>query len=312
MEELEPKASNAIILPRFVNIIDKNGKYMSIAPSDFLTCVKQEPDADCTFETILAYYPPAIRFIGNNGKHISYNLGYTNGDFDCSGVSIYWHVLEVIHVQGNQVYLHNSKFITNRPYSSTHNTLAASLYADSDCLFTISEPIISREIIEVIYDLPKALMVDVAPIIALSTTVRNDSQTSDIQQTLTYSYTHYKVGTWNNTAGIQLGVASSFSVGTPFLSANLELSVTTSSSREWGGSRGIEETVSSSTQITVPAGKKGTVIVIIKRKNLDVFFTCKERIRYRDGKTAINDIKGVYNNVESYNVDVQAGDWTGT
>ena len=108
-------------------------------------------------------------------------------------------------------------------------------------------------------------------------------------------------------------MAASFSVGVPFIaSVKLDLSVTASYSHEWGGSVGIEETVSSSTQITVPAGKKGTATVVIKRKNLDVFFTCKERIRYRDGKTVINNINGVYNNVESYNVDVQAGDWTDT
>jgi len=282
LETTRPKASAPIILPRFVNFIDKNGKYMSLGnwPSiniTTLTCVKQEPDASCTFEAIPGAYPSHIAFLGINEQYISHD--YTNvqgtpnvGYFFCYGTYRPAYMFEVIQVQGNQVYLHWAgtlpRFITNRNYGiSSINTLAASVMADSDCLFTISEPIISREIIEVVYDIPKALMTDVSPLIALNATVRNDSQTSQIQQTLTYSYTRSKVGTWNNTAGIQLGVASSFTAGLPFLSVNHTISVTAEYSRQWGGSEGIEETVSSSTQVTVPPGKKSTVTVVVKRKN---------------------------------------------
>ena len=287
---------------------------MSIDSSDSLNCVKQEPDNDCTFEVVpqVSPYAPKVRLRGANGKHIA-QFYENDGWFRCNGTG---HMFEIIHVTGNQVYLHSAfitsqQFITNRQRSGNYG-LAANPFAGSDCLFTISEPVISKEIYDVVYNIPDAHMTDVAPLIALNTTVRNDS-TSDVLQTLTYSYTRYKVGTWNNTAGVEVGVTSSFSAGVPFIaSVDLEISVTTSYSHEWGGSQGTEETITSSTQISVPAGKRGTATVIVKKKNLDVFFTCKERIRYRDGKTVINDKNGVYNNIESYTVDVQAGGWTDT
>ena len=285
---------------------------MSIDSSNSLVCNKQEPDANCTFEVIPATDREGVRFKGANGLHINQFYG-DDGWFRCNGRG---HLFEVIHAKDNQVYLHTRistpEYITNSKHPK-YDGLAATPYAGSDCIFTVSEPIISKEIISVVYDLPNALMSDVPPLIALNTTVRNDSETSDIQQTLTYSYMRSKVGTWNNMAGVEIGAEVSFSAGVPFIgSADFTLSVTTSYSHEWGGSEGTEETVSSSTQITVPAGKKGKATVLVKRKKIDVSFTCKEKIRYKDGKTKINDKRGVYQNIESYTVDVQAGDWEDT
>ena len=61
--------------------------------------------------------------------------------------------------------------------------------------------------------------------------------------------------------------------------------------------------------ITIPAGKKGKATVLIKREEIDVSFTCKEKIVYITGETKINNKNEVYNNVESYTVDVDVEDW---
>ena len=300
--------------------MDINGNYISISDSrtGSLSCDKQEPDAECVFQ-LVPYIYDSYKLKGSNG---GINGGYMmkhigeNGVYNCSGSVAGLFVYELILAKGNQVYIHQTQtttpaYITNRNYQiGTYRGLAATPYAGSDCLFTISEPIISKEITSVVYDIPNALMADVPPLIALHTTVRNDSQTSDVQQTLGYSYTRSKVGTWNNTAGIEIGEEISFSAGVPFISSiDLAIHITASYSHEWGGSEGEEETISSSTQITVPAGKKGTAIVSIKRQEIDVPFTCKQKTVYKDGTTKYTDKNGVYNNVESYSVDVQVGDW---
>jgi hypothetical protein len=281
---------------------------MTIDPPDSLDCNKREPDANCTFE-VIHLSDGRISLKGANGKIV--NLLYADW-FRCEGKGGGC-PFKVIHVKGNQIYLHSTTntpvFMTNRLHPKKYG-IAGSTYAGSECLFTVSEPVISKEIVGVVYDLPKAHMWDVPPLIALSTSVRNDSHTSEVVQTIGYSYTRSKVGTWNNAAGVEIGASTSFSAGVPFIaSMDLTISVTASYSHEWGGSEGVEETISSSTQITVPPGKKGNVIVLVKNKAMDISFTCKEKILYKDGKTKIIDKKGVYNNVESYHVDVQAGDW---
>jgi hypothetical protein len=286
---------------------------LTLVPNhDGLACNKREPDADCTFE-VIHLSDGRISLKGAIGKIVNkVNLGANDAWFACYGVGG-GAPMDIIHLKGNQIYLQcsvaGSTFMTNRKHSYQNGVIASS-YAGSDCLFTISEPIISKEIVGVVYDLPKAHMWDVPPLIALSTTVRNDSHTSEVVQTIAYSYTRSKVGTWNNAAGVEIGAETSFEAGVPFIaSVDLTISVSASYSHEWGGSEGVEETISSSTQITVPPRKKGNVIVLVKNKAMDISFTCKEKILYKDGKTKIIDKKGVYNNVESYHVDVQAGDW---
>ena len=303
-----PFIISTVILPQFINLSDKDGNYMSIDSTNSLVFDKKEPDADCTFEVIT--YSSGVAFKGANGLFIiQYYTGWFRCDVDYKESSGF----DAIHAKGNEFYFHSKltepRYITNRR-SPKYDGLAASSYAGSDCLFTVSEPIISKEIHDVVYDIPKASLLDVPPTIALNTTIRNDSKSSNIQQTLSYSYERSKVGTWNNTAGVGVGASTSFSAGVPFIgSAKVQVSVTASYSHQWGGSEGTVVTVSDATQITVPGGKKGEVAVLVKKKKLDVSFTYKETIIYKDGKKKTNDKNGVYSNVESYMVDVQAGDW---
>ena len=275
-----------------------------------LYCNKRDADAYCTFE-VIPLSGAKFSLKGANGKIVNQIGSSADGSwYACNGPGG-GAPFDLIHAKGNQIYLQSlyATFVTNRRHTKK-NGLAGSTYAGSNCLFTVSEPVISKEIVDVVYDLPKAHMWDVPPLIALSTTVRNDSHSSEVVQILAYSYTRSKVGTWNNAAGVEIGAETSFEAGVPFIaSMEMTISVSASYAHEWGGSEGVEETVSSTTEITIPPRKKGNVIVLVKNKAMDIPFTCKEKILYRDGKSKIIDKKGIYNNVESYHVDVQAGDW---
>ena len=274
-----------------------------------------EPDANCTFEVVP--YAGQIALKGANGNFVIQRGGFTYNDhhFRCSGDRSEDGLLEIIRLKGNQIYLRSCNpiqpvFMTSRQ-ASNKDGVAGFPFADADTLFTVSEPILSKEIFDVHYDLPNAVMLDVPPVIALNTTVRNDSDSDSVQETLSYSYQHSKVGTWNNTAGIELGVETTFKADVPFIaSGGVKVSLKASYSHQWGGSDGTQETVTSSTVIAVPPRKKTKVTVLVKTKKMDIKFRCKQKIVYRDATTKITDKDGVYHNVESYDVHVQVGDWS--
>lgn len=135
--------------------------------------------------------------------------------------------------------------------------------------------------------------------------VRNDSNSIPITQTLGYSYQHSKVGTWNNSAGIEIGVETSFKADVPFLaSGGVKVSLKGSYSHQWGGSETKVETVDEKTQVTIPPGKKGRVNVVVSHKKMNVKFRYKEKVVYNDGTTETNDKDGVYSNLEFVDVCV--------
>lgn len=322
---------SAVILPQFITLRDTGRHYMTLYPGvsgtlDSLRSIAVEPDANCTFEVL----PRGDRWFtlkGANGKFVTQSWPTNDSYFRCSGDGDGM-PFEIIHVEGNQIHLRSngteivektaeikstiqgsSAFLTSHQ-ASNKDGVAGSTYASSETLFTVSEPIISKKIIDVHYDLPNAVIWDVPATIALQTTVRNDSDSDTLQQTLAYSYQHSKIGTWNNTAGIELGVATSIKADVPFLaSGGVKVSFKGSYSHQWGGSDGAQETITSSTQIAIRPMKKGKVTVLVKNKAMNIKFSYKQKIVYKDGTTKIIDKDGVYHNLESYDVDVQVGNW---
>jgi hypothetical protein len=177
-------------------------------------------------------------------------------------------------------------------------------------LMEIGEPILKKEIINIKYDTSKAETTEATPEVALSTRVENRG-TADIVQTLHFEYTKSVVGTWNNSAGVEIGVATSIKTGIPFLAeGQISMSTTTSYSHEWGGSKCEEKKVSSSTQVSVPAKTTGRAKVIVKKALISVPFSYTERRTYFNGKVEDRLVTtGLYQNVESYHVDVEAYDF---
>jgi hypothetical protein len=89
-------------------------------------------------------------------------------------------------------------------------------------------------------------------------------------------------------------VSTQVSCGIPLLAeGRVEVSVSASYSHEWGGSTGTEKVINSSTEVTVPPGKKGKALVLIKRAELNVKFTYKEKITYTSGETKITEKEGI-------------------
>ncbi|KAK0434816.1 hypothetical protein EV421DRAFT_1740654 [Armillaria borealis] len=296
------------LLPKWVYIRDRNGRYLSVRSGPvYGTLTFRGGDADITsaFQAV----PQGSRY-SFQGSNSNYVMRYYNDWYSCDGGTGGISILsfQVITSTGNYIYLKDPSRFPSSDLDANGRPIAYDYIKDSS-RFEIVQAAIKNEIFDVNYDISGAQIREATPVIALSTSVRNDSD-GDASQTLTYSYAKSKVGTWNNTAGVTLGVSTTFSAGVPFVaSAEFEVSVSTSYSHEWGGEEGETETISSSTTVIVPPKKKARATIIIRNAQIDVGFTYKERILWTNGQSEENVKSGVYKNVDSWHVDVQLDNW---
>lgn len=182
-------------------------------------------------------------------------------------------------------------------------------YIHDSCLVQIIQAAVKNDITDIQYDIAGGKVVEVAPIIALSTTVRNDTY-NVITQTLAYSYERWKDGTWNNAAGIDIGQDICFKAGVPFVSnAEFDISVSPQSWHKWGGEEGVKETVNASVTITIPPKKKARVTIIVKNIQINVGFTYMQKVLWVNGENDVEKKNGMYQNVDSWHVDVVLDNW---
>lgn len=176
----------------------------------------------------------------------------------------------------------------------------------------VGEPVLHAVITSIDYntDPTETSITQLQPEIALSTMVRNDSTSDTITQNLTYSYLVSDVGTWSTTIGGSLAIKLSDKVKIPLLAdSGVEVTVTVNASYTWGGSTTHTKTVTSSSTVAVPPMMKAVATILIKKSIIDIPFTYTESIWYRSGGYEEVKKSGIYNNVESWTVDVKVDDW---
>ena len=96
----------------------------------------------------------------------------------------------------------------------------------------------------------------------------------------------------------------------PFVaSAEFEISVSASYSHEWGGEEGQRQIVTSSTTVTVPPKKRARATIIVRNAQIDIGFTYTQQILWSNGQSENSVKTGIYNNVDSWHVDVTLDNW---
>ncbi|KIJ98194.1 hypothetical protein K443DRAFT_133567 [Laccaria amethystina LaAM-08-1] len=191
-------------------------------------------------------------------------------------------------------------------YNTQTDVLPVTAQSDS-ARIKVGEPVLHAVITKIKYntDPSETTITELTPEIALSTMVRNDS-TSDITETLAYSYLVSDVGTWTTTIGASVTKKASTKVEIPFLfEGEVEVSATVNASCAWGGSTTHTKTVTSSSTVAVPPMMKAVASILIRKSIIDIPFTYTKSIWYRSGGYEEVKKSGVYHNVESWNVDVQ-------
>ncbi|GLB41001.1 hypothetical protein LshimejAT787_0902160 [Lyophyllum shimeji] len=315
---------NRIVPPEFVTLESSEKRYLSINNADTgnrgtpiglrASKTMDDIDKDSEFEVFPNGYGE-FYLKGNNGRYVELlGVGFSSGPyFKCSrheGITGSPLGFELIPAGGNndQFYLRSySVYERERHYlSDTHPSAQDGVTGypnrNSRCLFTISEPVDSKVIFDVEYDLRRPKLGREEVSIQQHEIVNNTRFDSKLDGTTSYTYKKSTVGTWNNTAGFEIGTKISFKVSTvPFVVENgIDLTMKASYSHSWGGSKTEEETYTITASGHVPPMKRAVLKFIVKRKKMDVNFTYKERVRYKNRPEVVRTKKGIYSNVETF------------
>jgi hypothetical protein len=328
------------ILPSRISLKSSNGYYVSKFDSpDYyynidnkpMTCLgayKGEIDKECMFDvtylTNLVFVDDndnPTEVIGNiqdyvlltdcNGYFFTDNItGAVEGVLCTESrdqANYFDNSFQVIWFPLNKIVLKNvrsGKFVSRYYVYGRQYLNVSKSSIDDFCYFTVEEPVLKKTISDIKYDLGHSKIEDSVPII-FTQTIKGD-EGLEVESQVTYSYKKIKIGTWNNTAGIEVGVKTEFKCGVPCLAeGKIGVDVTVSGSHEWGGSEGVEEEVSSSAKVISKSKKPIKATVTIKRAKITVPFTYTLKKMYLGGEESTEyEQQGVYENVECLTTDI--------
>lgn len=305
-------SSDIVIFPKYITIqaINHTENYASRNGPTDIRFSKNNIDRYCYFEIIEQIEKTnKLKFKLDNGNFV-YTHGneyvHSSGDYNVVKNN---DIFEFIRLEnkGSNIFAiksSNGKFVTIYDISGEHKLKATKTSIDKYCEFKIEEPIIKKEIINVKYDLNKAVINQTSPEIAGRQTVNNNSN-NDATSKIGYRYMKSETGTWNNSFGIEITRSMEFGAGVPFIAdTKFSIQISTSYTHEWGGSKTIEKEIYGDLSVIIPPRKKGTVSVVVSKALLDVPFTYTTKTTYLSGETIIkNDVNGIYKNLESYLID---------
>ncbi|KIK58781.1 hypothetical protein GYMLUDRAFT_86159 [Collybiopsis luxurians FD-317 M1] len=307
-------------LPERVYLIDGFGNYYSMWQGK-CSFTKSEPDYTC--EVIVEYYssdPEQFYLRSWEGTYFEYVGDSATATTVCpfnyksiNNNSVLFTALDIDTNRNTFAFrVPSGKFLSLQAVNTDSSGQSYLPLADyNSATITVAEPVIRRVLTDFEYDTSGSTVTQLQPEVALSTTVRNDSHSDSFVQELSYSYQKSHVGTWSNMEGVELSVkyGVEYGIEIPFVAeATLEVGVAFKYEHTETGSNITTTTVSSTSALSVPAAKTGVATILVKKARIDVPFTYSELVWYQSGRMEENVKNGIYNNVESYMVDVQIND----
>ncbi|CCM00540.1 uncharacterized protein FIBRA_02574 [Fibroporia radiculosa] len=304
------------LLPNWLYIRDRNGRYFTKRPSpDYRTLTLRggDPDADCLFQAVPTRVSGHYSLRGNDGRYwVRYDTGWLSSDYITPYAGF-----RLKYLGNNSVYFTDNLSPSDLYLSSKLDNLGSPLFTtiaglDDSCCFEIVSAALETDIYDIHYNLAGAQIRGLPPTTILITSISNNSD-SPASRELYLSYKASEDGTWNNAAGIEIGISSSFSAGVPSISStDMGISISKPCTHLWGGTAQVEKTVSETVTVTVPPRKKAKAIVALQNAEIIVGFTYRKRTLYTNGRMEDEVEQGIYRNVDSYHINVQLTDWEST
>jgi hypothetical protein len=183
-------------------------------------------------------------------------------------------------------------------------------YIDDATPMNIEEPVVRRTVRNVVYDLDKAIITDLQPLVIAEQTASNSSSyKNDVTVNYTHSYTITK--SWSHSFSVTVGVETEFKCGIPFIAeGKVGVSVETSYTGQWETSEETTDSISGAITIKdVDPGKKVKVYVHGERSKLTVPFRYEQIDYYSDGSNSPKTLDdGVFYGVSEYTTGWETSD----
>ncbi|KAL6654190.1 hypothetical protein ACP70R_007655 [Stipagrostis hirtigluma subsp. patula] len=174
----------------------------------------------------------------------------------------------------------------------------------ADARFQLEEPVISREIYNVVFDFSRPRIYGRSVVTMATASVLNDSTTSSNTTKVTLAYTDTEKRSWGSSVTLKLDVAATtLCAGAPVIVAegSVKLSSEFSGSYNWGSAVEKETAEEVAHQVTVPPKTRVTVTLTATRASCDVPFSYTQRDTLVDGQEDTYDMDdGLYTIVNYY------------
>lgn len=171
---------------------------------------------------------------------------------------------------------------------------------------TISPAMVTRRLSDFVYTYSDSDAVPQLPQFSNWQKVTNASPTASSTQTVSWSFEKWTVGTWTNTYGYEVTIQSSFTVGVPNVAqGSITIGASHTGSFANGGETGTKETTTVTHTLLIPPKSSASCRWKVSKSKLTINFTYKETILFNNGEELLRNGRGVYENIDNWNVDVE-------
>ncbi|KAE8662300.1 hypothetical protein F3Y22_tig00113548pilonHSYRG00073 [Hibiscus syriacus] len=157
---------------------------------------------------------------------------------------------------------------------------------------TVDEPVMTRKIYDVKYDLDNSRIYDNAVIVVAQNSASNlteEPSTLDVKLT----YTDTKSSSWKSAFSLTLGMKTSINLDVPeIFDGNIEFSTQVQSGVEWGKVFESTTDLEVSHSIVVPPMSKVTVNLVATKGMCNVPFSYRQSDTLYDGSTVLTEVQG--------------------
>ncbi|KAK8477554.1 hypothetical protein V6N13_047282 [Hibiscus sabdariffa] len=190
--------------------------------------------------------------------------------------------------------------------NKTNHLNAAEPSVTNEAKLAVEEPVMTREIFDVKYNLDYSRVYDETVLVLGTNSASNETQEPSTLD-VTLQYTDTKESTWSDYYSMSVGTQASADFKIPLImDGSIEISEDVQSGTEWGETNTSSNLVEVTHTVTVPPMTKVTVNLIATKGYCDVPFTYSQTDTLYNGTTVTSEVEGgSYTGSNYYNIDFQ-------
>ncbi|XP_039040361.1 natterin-1-like [Hibiscus syriacus] len=227
------------------------------------------------------------------GKFLRNEIMFIMADSDGTTTDDSWTVFRPVKVDEETIALinlGNKQFCMRVPGLDTLGAMATSV--TTAARIRVEEPVLTREIYDVIYDFNNARVYDQTVLVVAQNSAANftdQSSTLDVK----LAYTDTKTSSWKTDFSLTLGMKTSIEIGVPLIfDGSIEMSAEVRSGVEWGKSFETSTNLEVVNSVIVPPMTKVTVNLVATKGLCDIPFSFMQRDTLYDGRPVLTEVQG--------------------